>query len=82
MGTIGRSFRSFKNHLTVKYIIPFKDIQEMLKKPPSEYSFIEDEDWNIFVKDRLSNAFQVKLLKYVTSINMFIIIFINCLGKM
>ena len=54
----------------------------MLKKPPSKYSFIEDEDWNIFVKDRLSNAFQVKLLKHVASINMIIIIFINCLGEM
>ena len=82
MRTIGRSFRSFKNHLTVKYIIPFKDNPEMLKNHPVEYSFIEDDDWNIFVKDILSNAFQVELLKHATSINMYQIIFINCLTKM
>ena len=70
MRTIGRSFRTFKNYLTVNHIIPFKDEPEMLKKPPAEYSFIEDEDWNIFVKDRLSNAFQVKPLNHATSINM------------
>ena len=57
-------------NLTVNHIIPFKDKQEMLKKPPVEYSFIEDEDWNILVKDRLSNAFQVKPLNHATSINM------------
>ena len=43
MRTIGRSFRTFKNHLTVNHIIPFKYKPEMLKKPPVEYSFIEDE---------------------------------------
>ena len=51
-------------------IIPFKDKPEMLKKPLVENSFIEDEDWNILVKDRLSNAFQVKPLNHATSINM------------
>ena len=70
MRTIGRSFRTFKNHLTVNHIIPFKDKLEMLKKPLVEYNFIEDEDWNIFVKDRFSNAFQVKPLNHATSINM------------
>ena len=33
MRTIGRSFRTFKNHLVVNHIIPFKDQPEMLKKP-------------------------------------------------
>ena len=70
MRTIGRSFRTFKNHLTVNHIIPFKDKPKMLKKPPIEYSFIEDGDWNILVKDRLSNAFQVKPSNRATSINM------------
>ena len=82
MRTIRRSFQSFKNHLIVKYIIPFKDNPKMLKNPPIEYHFIGDEDWNIFVKDRLSNAFQVELLKHATSIKMYQIIFINCLTKM
>ena len=44
MKSMGRCFRSFKNMLTAKYIIPFKDQLELLKKPPVEYSFIEDED--------------------------------------
>ncbi|XP_059592843.1 uncharacterized protein LOC104878643 [Vitis vinifera] len=31
---------------------------KLLKKPPAEYHFIDDEDWNIFVKNRLSEKFQ------------------------
>ncbi|KAL6340633.1 hypothetical protein AAG906_010541 [Vitis piasezkii] len=44
MLTMGKCFRSFKNMLTVKYVIPFKDQVEVLKKPPIEYICIEDED--------------------------------------
>eukprot|EP00261_Vitis_vinifera_P032239 XP_019073482.1 PREDICTED: uncharacterized protein LOC100854224 isoform X1 [Vitis vinifera] len=58
MLTIGKCFRSFKNMLTVKYILPFKDQSELLKKPPIQYIFIEDEDWTMFVKDRLSDRFK------------------------
>ncbi|RVW75827.1 hypothetical protein CK203_055115 [Vitis vinifera] len=58
MLTVGKCFRSFKNTLTVKHILPFKDEPELLKKPPTEYHFIDDEDWNIFVKNRLSEKFQ------------------------
>ncbi|RVW72464.1 hypothetical protein CK203_060492 [Vitis vinifera] len=58
MLTLGKCFRSFKNTLTVKHILPFKDEPELLKKPPAEYHFIDDEDWNIFVKNRLSEKFQ------------------------
>ena len=47
--------------LTVKYVIPFKYQLEVLKKPPIEYIFIEDEDWTIFVNDRLFKRFQVNL---------------------
>ena len=47
MLTMGKCFRSFKNMLTVKYVIPFKGQPEVLKKPPIEYIFIEDEDWTI-----------------------------------
>ena len=61
MLTMGKCFRSFKNMLAVKYVIPFKDQPEVLKKPPVEYIFIEDEDWTIFVKERLSKRFQVNL---------------------
>ena len=43
--------------LIVKHILPFKDELELLKKPAVEYHYIDDEDWNIFVKNRLSEKF-------------------------
>ncbi|WJZ82942.1 hypothetical protein VitviT2T_002663 [Vitis vinifera] len=49
---------SIENLLTVKYILPFEDQPELLKRPPIQYTFIEDEDWTIFVKDRLSDNFK------------------------
>ncbi|RVW89704.1 hypothetical protein CK203_047223 [Vitis vinifera] len=58
MLTMGKCFQSFKNLLTVKYILPFEDQPELLKRPPIQYTFIEDEDWTIFVKDRLSDNFK------------------------
>ncbi|RVW80061.1 hypothetical protein CK203_052395 [Vitis vinifera] len=58
MLTMGKCFRSFKNLLTVKYILPFEDQPKLLKRPPIQYTFIEDEDWTIFVKDRLSDNFK------------------------
>ena len=61
MLTIGKCFLSFKSMLTVKYILPFKDHPELLKRPPIKYTFIRDEEWTIFVKDRLSENFKVKL---------------------
>ena len=51
MLTLGKCFRSFKNLLTMKYIIPFKYEPELLKKPPVECNFIDDEDWNTFVEN-------------------------------
>ena len=59
MLTMRNWFCSFKNMLTMKYIIPFKDKLELLKKPPIDYNFIDEEDWNIFVKNHLSDEFQV-----------------------
>ena len=50
MLTMGTCYQSFKNMLIVKYILSFKDKPNLLKKPPAEYEFI-DEDWNIFVKN-------------------------------
>ncbi|RVW20636.1 hypothetical protein CK203_109088 [Vitis vinifera] len=52
-------FRSFKSMLTVKYILPFKDQPELLKRPPIKYTFIRDEEWTMFVKDRLSENFKM-----------------------
>ena len=61
MLTMGTCFLSFKNMLIVKYIFSFKDKSECLKKPPTEYDFIDEEDWNFFVKSCLSNEFQVHM---------------------
>ncbi|KAL6340566.1 hypothetical protein AAG906_010474 [Vitis piasezkii] len=44
--------------LTVKYILPFKDQPKLLKRPPIKYTFIWDEEWTMFVKDRLSENFK------------------------
>ncbi|KAL6335142.1 hypothetical protein AAG906_027202 [Vitis piasezkii] len=44
--------------LIVKYILPFKDQPELLKRPPIKYTFIRDEEWTMFVKDRLSENFK------------------------
>ena len=44
MLTMNKCFQSFKNMLTVKYVISFNDQSEVLKKPPIEYNFIDDED--------------------------------------
>ena len=59
MLTIGKCFWSFKNMLTMKYILPFKDQPKLLKKLAIQYIFIEDEDWTMFVKDRFSDRFKV-----------------------
>ena len=56
---MGTCFRSLKNMLIVKYILSFKDKSELLKKPPAEFDFIDEKDWNIFVKNRLTYEFQV-----------------------
>ena len=45
--------------LIVKYILSFKDQPKLLKKLPIQYIFIKDEDWTMFVKDRLSDSFKV-----------------------
>ena len=61
MFTLGKCFQYFKNMLIVKHMLPFKDETELLEKPPTEYHFIDDEDWNIFVKNRLFEKFQVQI---------------------
>ena len=66
--------------MTVKYILPFKDKPELLKKPPTEYDFIDEEYWNIFVKNRLLDEFQgtyVIEIKHNTFIHIILIIYFN-----
>ncbi|KAL0558738.1 hypothetical protein IC582_003320 [Cucumis melo] len=47
-------FRNFKSSLTTKHVLPYKKDLEKLKDPPTEYSFIDREHWNIFVASRLT----------------------------
>ena len=61
MLTMEAYFRSFKNMLTMKYILPFKDKSKLLKKPPTEYDFIDEENWNIFVINHSSDEYQVHM---------------------
>ncbi|RVW78576.1 hypothetical protein CK203_049758 [Vitis vinifera] len=57
MLTLGKCFRSFKNTLTVKHILPFKDEPELL--------YIDDEDWNIFVKNRNIGKYKNREEKHI-----------------
>ena len=57
---MGIRFRTFKYKLTKKYILPFKNDPEKLKKPPPIYPFIQEDHWRQFVKGRLFEHFNVK----------------------
>ncbi|KAA0038005.1 uncharacterized protein E6C27_scaffold36G001940 [Cucumis melo var. makuwa] len=52
-------FRNFKSSLTTKHVLPYKKDLEKLKNPPTEYSFIDREHWNIFVASRLTEQFEM-----------------------
>ncbi|KAA0062144.1 uncharacterized protein E6C27_scaffold89G005130 [Cucumis melo var. makuwa] len=52
-------FRNFKSSLTIKHVLPYKEDLEKLKNPPTEYSFIDREHWNIFVTSRLIEQFEM-----------------------
>ncbi|PRQ37919.1 putative transposase, Ptta/En/Spm, plant, transposase, Tnp1/En/Spm [Rosa chinensis] len=51
-------WREFKSKLTKLYIIPYLETPEFLQFPPDDYRSIDQEDWDIFVADRTSHAFQ------------------------
>ncbi|KAM5546536.1 hypothetical protein ABKV19_002361 [Rosa sericea] len=51
-------WREFKSKLTKLYIIPYLETPELLQFPPDDYRSIDQEDWDIFVADRTSHAFQ------------------------
>ncbi|KAI3894350.1 hypothetical protein MKW92_026967 [Papaver armeniacum] len=57
---VGALWRSFKSRLTRKYIMPFKDQEDLLVNPPAMYKFIDKRHWEEFVKIRLSKNFQVR----------------------
>ena len=53
-------WRSFKKALT-KHIHTYKIDLEHLSKPPILYSFLEQRHWDSFLKDRLSENFEVHI---------------------
>lgn len=57
---VGALWRSFKSRLTRKYIMPFKDQEDLHVNPPAMYNFIDKRHWEAFVKTRLSTNFQVR----------------------
>lgn len=59
LSSAANKWRTFKNRLTTKYIKRYKDKPEALKCPPKMYDFIEQEDWEVFVRYRTSSAFEV-----------------------
>lgn len=56
-------FRTFKYHLT-KHIKKFEHEPEKLATPPELYSHINKDDWDAFVKSRLSKEFQVHMISF------------------
>ncbi|KAF9610905.1 hypothetical protein IFM89_025493 [Coptis chinensis] len=55
---MGRLWKAFKSHLTRRYILPFKNKLKRLKKIPKLYrKVISQEDWDTFVKSRLTPEF-------------------------
>ncbi|KAL0546338.1 hypothetical protein IC582_016245 [Cucumis melo] len=56
--TAGTTFRQFKHWLTKRYILPFKNEPEILKRPPYMYSYIDQKQWEEFVRSRLCPHFE------------------------
>ncbi|WJZ90904.1 hypothetical protein VitviT2T_010019 [Vitis vinifera] len=71
---MGIKFRTFKYKLTKKYILSFKNDLKKLKKPPPVYPFIQEDHWRQFVKDRLSEHFNVKhYFYYIFNFHIYIV---------
>ena len=71
---MGIEFQTFKYKLTKKYILPFKNDPEKLKKPPPIYPFIQEDHWRQFVKDRLSKHFNFKhYFYYIVNFHIYIV---------
>ncbi|TYK15928.1 putative serine/threonine-protein kinase nek2 [Cucumis melo var. makuwa] len=58
--TAGTAFRQFKHWLTKKYILPFKNEPELLKRPPYKYSYIDQKQWEEFVRSRYVHILRTK----------------------
>ena len=61
LSSVGLKWRQFKSNLAVEIIIPNKDHMKKLKRPPLDYNFINQKDWETFVALRLFAKYLVNL---------------------
>ena len=60
ISAIGCSWKNFKGELTRSCVKPFKDDPGNLWNRPEKFKkFIDQEDWDAFVRGRLSPKFEV-----------------------
>ncbi|KAL0549454.1 hypothetical protein IC582_013936 [Cucumis melo] len=67
--TAGTTFTQFKHWLTKKYILPFKNELELLKRPPYMYSYIDQKEWEEFVRSRLCPHFEKNIPSEESELN-------------
>lgn len=58
LSSIAEKWRTFKGALS-RHIRNNSSNLKLLSKPPEKYSFIEQKDWDSFLKHRLSKEFKV-----------------------
>ena len=60
LSNMSAQWKIFKGELTRLYVRPFRDEPDQLKHRPEMYKkYIEQEDWEEFVKVRISKGFEV-----------------------
>ncbi|GMP35734.1 hypothetical protein CsSME_00008073 [Camellia sinensis var. sinensis] len=59
LSSIGEKWRTFKKYLS-KHIRQYKSNPKFLSIPPEIYPFIEQRHWNSFMRDRLTERFEVQ----------------------
>lgn len=52
-------WREFKSLLTTSYILPYLDRRHLIKSPPGDFPWIQQDDWDIFVASRETPKFMV-----------------------
>ena len=62
LSSICSKWRTFKKELT-KYIHENKSNPEIISNPPAIYGFVEQIHWDSFLERRLSEEFEVKIIK-------------------
>lgn len=64
LSSIATSLRTFRKYLT-KHIYANRSNPIILSKPPEAYSFLEQQEWDSFVKRRLTKEFEVRQVNYL-----------------